>query len=117
MTNIKTMLEAEIQASENFRKQNFGLLVGDGFREITQEILNSQKVTGLLFVSLMMGALGGKEIADAMKKQQDQLKPDLGQIVKDNLNIFQTPLEMLYWGIQIGRKLQQEETQALRDLG
>lgn len=41
---------------------------------------------------------------------------DIGSVILQNINIFNMPLSMLYWGIQIGRKLEQESARSLAEL-
>jgi hypothetical protein len=113
---IKTMLEEEIIASDRFSKANFGLLVGDGFRELVEEIVKSKMLTTNLMLGLAIVGLSGKDIAEKLKKEaMSGTSSDLAlsNMIRGNLDAFLMPLEMLYWGIQIGRRLAKEESEAL----
>jgi len=114
MPSIKEMLEAKQEASEQFTEDNFGLKVGDGFRELVLEFAASEKLAPMLVMNLAFGALLGKEvISDIPKEKGASWAP---AIIK-HLAVFEQPLSLLYWGIQVGRKLEREEQEALKRMG
>jgi len=106
--NYAKMLDSEIENSDRFTKENFGLRVGDGFPEMVREIVKSEKLPPWLIIGLVMGGLCGKGIAESLKDSPSGEKADFGQVILNNVSVFDTPLAMLYWGIQIGRKLERE---------
>lgn len=114
MQSIKQMLEFEMEQSEKFTKRNFGLKVGDGFPELVREIAESDKVATRLVISLVMGAMMGKGIAESMPKDKNE---SWSPVIMDNLSVFENPLSLLYWGIQIGRKMERDEEKSLRKMG
>ena len=118
-TAIRTMLRVEMQTSEEFSRRNFGLAIGDDFREIAEEVIKEQRVSGKLLCGVLMAAFGGEAFAKSLKKEGAQnLDADqvLNQAILANMQTFQPPLEFLYWGIQIGRKLAKEEIETLKKL-
>lgn len=84
---------------------------GDGFPEMVREVVGSEKVSTQLLLGLLMGRLSGKEVADSMKQSHD--KSGVSSAILENVTAFETPLMMLYWGIQVGRRLQSAESAAL----
>ena len=115
--NYMQLLESEMQTSDAFTKENFGLQVGDGFPELVREVVKSEKVQERLMIGLVLGSLSGKELAESMKSQNLKTlngeKMDMSQIILKNIVAFDTPLALLYWGIQIGRKMERESAAAL----
>lgn len=117
--DIRTMLESEIKTSSEFSRRNFGLAVGDDFREMVEEIVKSKEVSALLLCGLMMGALGGKTFAESVKNDPPQSAEDDGSLrraILANMEIFKPSMEFLYWGIQVGRKLAQAEAETFKKL-
>lgn len=102
------MVEAEMMASKKFTEENFGLKVGDGFPELVREIAKSDKLTISLFMNVVLGALMGKDMAEDAKVPEGQ-KPDFGAVILKHLTIFEGPLSLLYWGIEVGRKMEAAE--------
>ena len=115
MTYLK-MLDEEITASDKFTRENFGLQVGDGFPEMVREVLKSEKLSMRLLLGLLTTGLSGKEIAESMREMPSGQKPDFGNVILNNLTAFEAPLALLYWGIQIGRKMESESAAALNSL-
>lgn len=110
------LLESEMESSERFTKENFGLQVGDGFPEMVREVLKSDKVAMKLIFGMILQNLSGKGIADSFKDLPEGTKPDFGQVVLKNVGAFDTPLALLYWGIQVGRKMERESAKQLNSL-
>ena len=121
MKSIAEMLEAEIKASNEFSKTNFGMMIGDGFPELVREIAKSDDIVAQLMSSLMMSTLSSKSLVESVKAASVQagnetLMRAIGASLPKHIETFRGPLEMLYWGIQIGRKLQQEEAKSLNEV-
>lgn len=118
-SEIRTMLKAEIEASEKFASRNFGLAVGDSFREMVEEVVKDDGVSAKLLCGVLLVGLGGKSFAESLKNAPPQ-GPNPGQAISQailaNMQTFQPLMEFLYWGIQIGRKLATEEAKALNKL-
>ena len=110
---IKTMLEAEMKASDDFATRNFGLSTGDDFREIVEETLQSTKVSVLLMMNPLMAALMGPKLGKWLAENSaDENKERYAtKAILANFEAFKLPMQFLYWGIQIGRKLAREETE------
>jgi hypothetical protein len=118
-TAIRTMLRAEMKTSEEFSRRNFGLAIGDDFREMVEEVIKDTGVDARLLCGTLMASLGGKRFAESLKDEtQKNLNDDssLQRAILANLETFKPPMEFLYWGIQIGRKLAKEENEALKKL-
>ena len=112
--NYVQLLESEMDASAHFTKENFGLQVGDGFPELVREVVKSEKLSARLMVGLVLGSLSGRDLAESMKSEvAGGQKPDMSKVILKNISAFDTPLAMLYWGIQIGRKMERESAAAL----
>lgn len=118
-SEIRTMLKAEMEASDKFSRRNFGLAVGDGFREMVEEIVKDDGVSGKLLCGVLFAGLGGKGFAESLKNTVPQ-GPGAGlalsQAILENMQTFQPMMEFLYWGIQVGRKLAMEEAKVLSKL-
>lgn len=110
------MLEEEMRTSDQFTKENFGLQIGDGYPDLVREIVKSDNLTGRLLIGLITSSLSGRELALSMEKGMAENHLDIGSVILQNINIFNMPLSMLYWGIQIGRKLEQESARSLAEL-
>jgi hypothetical protein len=108
------MLEDEMKASDQFTRENFGLQVGDGYPELVREIVKSDTISARLLLGLVLSGMCGKEVVKSMKEVGD--KRDLGNAIVKNLPAFDTPLAFLYWGIQIGRKMERESAGMLDSL-
>lgn len=117
-TQIKTMLEAEIVASSEFSSRNFGLAVGDDFREIVEETLQSGKIGALLVLSPLLAVTAGPVLGKWMEENRANEKDEdfMSKAILANFEAFKIPMEFLYWGIQIGRKLARQEVEALKNL-
>lgn len=112
---IRTMLDEEIEVSDRFTKDNFGLKVGDGFPELVREIAKSDKATTRLIVGLVLGALNSKELSESMGKIESVAgqKLDLSEVILKNFHAFEIPLALFYWGMQVGRKVERQEAEML----
>jgi hypothetical protein len=113
---IKTMLEKQMETSEQFTKENFGLQLGDGYPEMVREIVKSDKISMRLILGLTMGVILVKGIRESLEKAKEGEKMNLTPVIIKNLSAFDTPLSMLYWGIQIGRQLERQQAEALKGL-
>jgi hypothetical protein len=120
MQQIRTMLEEQIKASNQFTQDNFGLLTGDGYPEIVRELMKSSTVSGLLMLMLVAVGLSGRTIATEMAAHrgtsQKEKEEAFAKIILGNLQAFNIPFEFFYWGLQIGRKLEHEESETLRSI-
>jgi hypothetical protein len=115
---IRTLLVDEMKSSTDFSRRNFGLAVGDDFREIVEETLKSKEVTGRLVCGLLIAALSGKSFGDSMAGDRAGVKDDefVQRHILANFEAFKPYMEFLYWGIQIGRKLALQEVETLNKL-
>lgn len=108
------MLEEEMRTSDQFTKENFGLQIGDGYPDLVREIVKSDNLTGRLLIGLITSSLSGRELALSMKEGMTENRLDISSVILQNIGDM--PLSMLYWGIQIGRKLEQESAKSLAEL-
>jgi hypothetical protein len=115
MTYLK-LLEEQIDASDKFTRENFGLQVGDDFPEMVREVVKCEKLSMRLLLSMVTTSLSGKGIAQSLADMPGGKMPDFGEVVLKNHTVFETQLAMLYWGIQIGRKMEHESAAALNSL-
>lgn len=116
---IKTLLEAEMKASDEFSQRNFGLSTGDDFRELVEEVTQSNRVAAELMMGVLMVGLTGPRLSEFAKDHS--LDPAgagsfTRRTVLANLDTFKAPLEFLYWGMQVGRKLAIEEMESLKKM-
>ena len=113
---IRTMLEKQMETSEQFTKENFGLQLGDEYPEMVREVVKRDKLGMKLILGLLMGSFLGKGIGESLEKAKEGEKMNLAPVIIKNLPAFDTPLSMLYWGIQIGRQLERQQAEALKGL-
>lgn len=114
---IVEMLKSEMNASEEFSKENFGLKFGDGFRELAMELIEDNHilmytVSKTLFGMMNFGAF--KEFLQAHSESPLAPTAMLRQAVRKNPCVVEDQISMLYFGIQIGRKLAAQEAAALQ---
>ena len=109
-----TMLEEEINNSKKFTAENFGLKIGDGFPEMVRDVAQSKAVSTKLITSLMLLALHGNDVIRCLPESPSD--GDLGQVILKTMPAFETSLAMLYWGVQIGRRLERESMKVLTNL-
>lgn len=110
------MLEEEMTASKEFTQYNFGLKVGDSFPELVREIVTSREIQTALMINLVMTGLCGPDVAKAMKEDMSHGVSDLTGPIMKNIHVFETPFAMLYWGIQMGRRIERESAEAMQKL-
>ena len=113
MASYKELLESEMQASEEFTHRNFGLKIGDEFPDMVRELVSSDKISVRLLLSLLMGAMMGNKVGESLK---DGDRASAGRAVLNNLTIFETPLALFYWGVQVGRKMERESASVLQNI-
>lgn len=116
MQRIVDMLEEEMGKSIKYTEKNFGSMIGDGFPELVTEVSTSstvamQLVAGMALTSLTCGAL-----AEPLKNMPRDDRTAIGRVVRDNAALFQSPLGMLYWGIEIGKRLGKEQAESERQI-
>ncbi len=115
--NYLQFLESEMDASDHFTKENFGLQVGDGFPELVREVVKSEKLAARLMIGLVLASMSGSKLAESMKAEVPYgQKLDMSKVILENISAFDTSLAMLYWGIQIGRKMERESVEALKGM-
>jgi hypothetical protein len=117
MTTYTKMLEAEMQASQKFTAANFGLQMGDGYPELVREMLKSDTVTSRLLVTVIINSMVTKPFVQAVKARGvgRPLDNELAQLMMQHMDLFGPLLEMFYWGIQVGRKAQEEQVRYERE--
>lgn len=113
---IRTMLVDEMKASSEFSRRNFGLAVGDGFREIVEETVQSSEVSAHLLLGMAMMAITGGSLGQSLTLVNPENKGAISKVILDNFEAFKTPMEFFYWGIQVGRKLAAQEAETLNRL-
>lgn len=111
MAHLRDMLDAEMETSKEFTRNNYGLAVGDGYRNMVEDIVQNKQLQAKVLVNMMMIGLTGKEVAESLK--EDVGEHSLKNAIIKNHETFKGTFEMLYWGIQIGRKLEREEKSVL----
>jgi hypothetical protein len=117
MQSIKDMLEAEMKASQQFTNENFGLKVGDSFPEMVREVVKYDHFAMQLIMQLAIGGIMGLDVVkDISMMGEDRHKQPWGPIILQHLFVFEMPLSLLYWGMQIGRKLERDEQRAVAGL-
>jgi hypothetical protein len=118
MTTYTKMLEAEMTASQKFTAANFGLQMGDGYPELVREMLKSDAVTSRLLVTVITNSMVTKPFVEAVKARGVGRPLDselVAQLMLQHMDLFGPLLEMFYWGIQVGRKAQEEQVRYERE--
>ena len=116
---VRELLEAEMKASTEFSRRNFGLTAGEDFREMVEGIVKSGRVVALLTVNLMTTTMAGERFGDSVKNEaesQSEACEVIRKAILENLEAFKPQFEFLYWGVQIGRKMARAEAEALEKL-
>lgn len=103
---ISEMVVREMNRSETFTKENFGLQIGSGFPELARELISSKAIQKDLL----------KQYMHTVLSKVDVPKDGLGEWVRSNPSLYQNSFSYLYWGIQIGRELQKLEMDALNEI-
>lgn len=109
-----TMLKEERERSKKFKEANFGLMTGDGFPEMVVELAG--EVGQEIFFRIVLASLLGKEALKEIASLPEGVAPDWTHLVRKNMNIFELPFSLFYWGVQVGRRMEREEAQSLRIL-
>jgi hypothetical protein len=116
---VRHLLVAEMKASQEFSRQNFGLAMGEEYREMVEEVLKSTEVVALLVCSLLITNLNGRAFAESMRGRGDG-ETDNEKVIRKailaNMETFRPQFDFLYWGVQVGMKLARAEMEALKGL-
>jgi hypothetical protein len=120
---LKDMLKAEIKRSAKFSENHYGLMTGEGFAEMCDEMLQSTSVCKVMIAAVLGCVAGIKKFQEYVGEHGGpENKEELTALVKSQVRGSLRPfLEIFYWGMQIGAKRKQEEMEALssieKDLG
>ena len=108
MKHYSQLLKAEINASNKFTQDNPGLRVGPDFPAIIADVLHSDSCAGMVIHAATKAlATGGTGIALALSNYTGE-PGTLKNVITSNMEILEPALSLLYWGIQIGMKQQQQ---------
>lgn len=112
---IKDVLEQEISKSSEFTANNFGTMYGKEFPLMVNDIVESKSICALLLLDVCISGMGCKKLADDLASLGEE---DNKKAILKNLQTFSGALSMLYWGIEIGKKIakQENEVKALENL-
>jgi len=115
---IRTMLETQMETSKEFTSLNFGLAIGDDFPEMVKEVIKSDKVAASLLCNLLLVGLTAPSIGKSLQPSLSNPDghPHLPDVILKHFDTFKPQLEFLYWGIQIGRQLERQQTETLKGL-
>lgn len=114
---LAKMLEEEMERSTQFTRDNFGLKVGDTFPDVVRSVAASENIGMKLMINVVMGAMMGKSMTEDMPTAPGPSgKLDFSPLILKYLNAFELPISLLYWGIQIGRRMEREESEVLDKL-
>lgn len=109
MKSLIERLKEEMDKSERFTRENYGLMVGDGFPEMCREVTKWPPFAVRIFKAFAIQTVSGINLLDRTKAGDMT-----GLAQSPELN--ELPMSMLYWGVQIGRQMQREEAEALRKM-
>lgn len=114
MPRIKELLKEQIKMSNEFSQKNFGLLMGDGFPEMVKEMFHSTTACSVLLGGLVKTVLffNPRKMAERPTDSPESQEA----FMMDNIDVFRSQLDMFYWGIQIGRRLEREEAAAMKSI-
>ena len=104
---IKEILEEVIKESDAYPKKNFGQMVGEGFSDFAKEATSSESLCMHLMLGLLFAGMMGKDVTESLAKMKDKSQA-MSPVILENMTVFSTPLSMLYWGIEIGKRLEKE---------
>jgi hypothetical protein len=105
---IRELLVEQMETSREFTKKNFGLAVGSAYPELVRECLADEKIALELFTSWVKVILLKP---DSLFDEETMKSPSA--MVNADPSLYDTGMKFFYWGIQIGRALEQEETKVL----
>lgn len=110
MKKVSVALKEEMAKSEAFTRENWGLALGEDFPEIAKDLLADSKLAEKLAGTWLVDRLRGSSVLDKLT--------DLGPVesVRKHPEILKPYFEFLYWGIQIGRKMEREQAEALASI-
>jgi hypothetical protein len=106
---FRNILEKELMASGEFDRKNPGLSTGDGFREMVEEAVKSTRVNAILMRNIVMFELEWPNIRSWVKANPCSGENYNAKSILANFDAFEGQMQFLYWGIQIGRKLERQE--------
>jgi len=111
---IGEMLKQEVKKTSEFRSKNYSTALGDDYPEVVNEVIDGAGdfLIAQMAIDLMRSSMVSPE--RMLKQMNDGLPYQI--IVKDNQKFFEIQLQMLYWGIQIGRRLEREQQEVLRKM-
>jgi hypothetical protein len=109
------MLEEQMKRSAEFSSQNFGLQCGSDFPEVARDLLANEHVAIVIFTNTVRLMLSTKTVAESMKKAS-MGTPSPTEMVKGEPLFYQASVEFFYWGLQVGRELEKQQTEALATL-
>jgi len=117
MNSISKMLEDEIAKSEKYFITHGGEKIGDGFVEMTGEMLKSPHVVATLMLGQLFSTFAQRDLTELLKSDREK---GVNTGVFERLAAFPEVTEgefsFLYWGMEIGRKLESEERKALEGM-
>lgn len=142
MAKIAKMLKEETNRSRKYRDINFGAIGGDDFRPMVDDLYEDQQIAQrLIQTSLDLAMKGIPEFQEYIKEVSEQHKEidsetpafvkvedisdeekiltlglnknKLAEVLRSNFKLVAPELMYLYWGIRIGRRMQEEEDKAL----
>jgi hypothetical protein len=114
MKNVLDMLLEEMKRSDDFKSEHYGAIGGEDYPDIADQVLNNHRGATLLMMAFMKSTSGIPKMACYMQEHgMDGETLESGEVVakfmRDNFDTFRPWLDMLYWGIKIGRKLERED--------
>ena len=120
--SIGDMVNEQINAGSEHARAHFGS-IGDDFSSIAEDLLRHDRVAFSLFVNAALIGLSGSSLRETVERLSPGGIPPAGRAmelaikaIRQNSQVVAPLLEQIYIGIQVGRRLQREEDEALRGI-
>jgi len=117
VTLIRDLLKAELKTAAKLNAQVPATHQPD-LMAMVEDVTHSDSLSMMLIQGVQQGIMHWNPVTVSLMKlmQLEDRTGKMGEAVRDNPGAFLLPLSMLYYGIQIGRKLATEEAGLQKDL-
>lgn len=111
MKTIADRLLEEIERSSEFTRRNYGLKLGSDFPEMSRELIGNRRTVEQLASLWLFEQVEQRNTLRRIAATGRSM--DQATLIVDFPETVETLFSFLYWGIQIGRHLEQEQAAAL----
>jgi hypothetical protein len=112
----RRILEEQCLTSQDYAKQEYGRQNGEDFPDLVRAAMASKGFcdivgTGTMMTMLIMAIIGPKSFTEKLQDKEH----GMAAIAQDPL-VNRTPLDVLWLGYQLGRQMEREEAEVLRQI-